>query len=91
MTDRLADVTILHTERFVDGSSLAWDGEAGAGYLHVFPNPDAFASFNQVDLGDGCVIDIDGQGEVRGIETIGHEVGEADLLKVIRWVVRGEA
>jgi len=74
---------LSYSETWLDGCSVTWDGRAG--YAHVFPSPDVFASAYTVAVADGTFADIDADGRVRGIETIGHPVGVSDLLAALRW------
>lgn len=77
------------------GAEISWDNEAKAGFIcveHGFPKEGwpgcAWASRRQVELRPGLIIDLDADGHVRGIETIGWEAGIFDLLDVIRWQSR---
>ena len=84
-------VEMQWTEMMIDGSSMTYDHSDGAGFLHVQQNPDAFSSAQQVEINPGLIVDLDADGNVRGIETIGHEVSMVDLLRVLRLCrVKGE-
>lgn len=76
----------------LNGAEVSWDNEAKAGFIcveHGFPKEGwpgcAWASHHQVEVRRGLIIDIDAEGHVRGIETIGWEASIFDLLDVIRW------
>lgn len=69
-----------------DGSIFTYDHDARAGFVNVQPAPDAWVSKAQREVRPGVLVDLDAEGRVRGIETLGHAVGAADLLAVIRWM-----
>lgn len=79
----VAAIAEWSTEHIHDGCSVTWDAEARAGYAHTNPNPDAFAPTTK-QVAPGVLVDVDPSGYVRGVETIGHEVGIGDLLAVLR-------
>lgn len=83
---------IRQSRWWVGQSLITWDGEAQAGYLTVCPDPEVNPRAGcchrvdrTVELADGVNIDIDGDGRIYGIETLGHEVGMADLILALRW------
>jgi uncharacterized protein YuzE len=76
---------VTFSESFPLGSSLTWDGEAKAGYLHIDANPDCCAVARTIDLGTGVHVDVDHEGRIRGIETLGRPVQMHHLLVVLRW------
>lgn len=87
-----AYVTWTKSRWWMHGSLVTWDGEAKAGYLTVCPDPDkvpgAMCSHRvdrTVELGNGVNIDVDADGCVYGIETLGHEVKMEDLILALRW------
>jgi uncharacterized protein YuzE len=77
------NMTVTWSEMWIDGSSLTWDNEAKAGYLHVDPSPDAFAP-TTIDIGHGIHVDV-AEERIRGIERIGGPVDLETLLRVLRW------
>lgn len=77
-------LTMKWIEQSFDGSSVTYDYEARAGYVHVDPTPDAFAVARTVDIGGGVHVDLDADGRVRGVETM-HEPHLTDLIRVLRW------
>ena len=73
-------------EHNLDGSICTYDHEARAGCLNINPAPDCFEPVRTVEIHAGLLVDVDRFGIVRCVETIGHPVGMADLLAVIRWI-----
>lgn len=78
------DPTSTGYEHFHDGCSVTWDAEVRVGYAHVNPNPDAFGVASTIEVRSGLLVDLDRDGFVRGIETLGNAVGIGELLAVLR-------
>lgn len=74
-------------------SLVTWDENARAGYLTVCPDAATFQGIpgcfhrvdKTVDLGNGVSIDVDADGHIYGIETLGREVCMSDLILALRW------
>lgn len=75
--------TLQSSVHFFPGSSITWDGTAGAGYAEISPPHDGPVIATR-EVAPGLHVDVDATGAIRGIEVLGHEVGLGDLLAVLR-------